>query len=194
MFGAPTLISIVVALAVALALGPLLARMTVYWFTGRGLTHLLIQARAMLLPALCAPLLTQVTNISLTLAIGLSVGISQAITVARWGTRPAGGWDPTLLGSLALGQSGAAWLARHAMARGALVSCLATTVIEVIIVEGLLCAMKIPGVHPHGSLGERLVLGPTSALPFVILAVTFLIFMIELFASLILQRRADKSS
>lgn len=194
MLGIPTLIATTVALAVALTLGPLLARLATHWFTGRGLTHLLIQVRAMLLPALSAPLLTQITNMSLTLSIGVSIGVSQGITVARWGTRPAGGWDPTLLGSLALGQTGASWLARQALARGALVSCLATTVIQVVVVEALLSAIKLPGIIPHGSLGERLVVGSPATLPFVILAITFLIFMTELIASLLLQRRADKNA
>ncbi len=192
MIGLPTLLSTLIALTVAIALGPLLARLSAYFLTGRGLTHLLIEIRGILLPAIAAPLMATSMHVSVTVAVGLAVGISQGVALARWGTRVGSGWNPTLLGNMALGRSAAAWLAQKALKRGAIVATLALTLIEVVMVESLLTIVRLPGLIPHRTVGAHLVLGSTASLPFLAVAMTLAVFAAELSASSILQRKPGK--
>ncbi len=193
MLGLPTFLSSGVAVVVALSLGPLLARAAAYFLTGRGLTHLLIEVRGILIPAIATPLLAKSLNLSVTIAIGIAVGISQGVAIARWGTRMGSDWNPSLLGSMALGRSGATWMAQKALRRGAIVATVAVTLVEVILVEALLTIVKFPGLIPHGGLGAHLILGSAASLPFVILAASLAVFIAELLASALLQRRPSKS-
>lgn len=185
---ASTLLSVALALGVGALLGPLLSRLAVGWFYGRGLTNLLIETRGALLPFLAPPLLIDAAGLPPTLAVGLIVGVAQGITIARWGARRSASWSPLLLGALALGRSGAAVLTSQALSRGAIVASLATTTIQVVLVEAVvfLLALVPPGTQ---TVGARLADGAQLATPFLLLAVVSLTFLVELLASWLLQRR-----
>ena len=189
MLGISTLLSTVVALTVALLLGPLLARLSMYWLSGRSLTHLLIEVRGLLLPAIATPVFAQALHLSVSLSIGLAVGISQGVAIARWGTRLSGDLSPTLLNMLAGGRSKASWLAENAIARGAVISTLAATVVEVVLVEGVMTLAQLPHLIPERSLGAQLVQGSAASVPFIIVAATSAVFLTETLVSLLLQRR-----
>lgn len=193
MLGLSTLLSTAIAATFALLLGALLARLASYWFSGQGVTHLLVQARGLVLPIFGAPLLARGLDIHITVAIGLTVGASQSIMVARWGARPSGGFGSTLLGTTALGRSGAAWLAQKTLSRGAIVACLGATWIEVVSLEAMLTCFKMPGLIPFRSVGAELVLGSAATTPFLIVAGTCAIFLTETSMSALLQRRARRA-
>lgn len=194
MLGLSTLISTLIATALAMALGPLLARMAIYWLSGHGVSNLLVQARGLLLPVFGIPLLARGLHLPVVAAIGVVVGVSQAIAIARWGARPAGGMDPGLLGTLSLGSSGAAWTARKSLARGAIVACLGGTWIEVVGVEALLTCFRVSGLVPLGSVGAELVLGSMITVPFLVLAGTCAIFLTEMLTSFLFQRRPRRAA
>lgn len=189
MLGLSTLFATLIATALAMTLGPVLARMAIYWLSGHGVSNLLVQARGLLLPVFGVPLLARALHLPVVVAIGVVVGISQAIAIARWGARPAGGMDPSLLGALSLGSSGAAWTARKSLARGAIVACLAGTWIEVVGVEALLTCFRFSGLVPHGSVGAELVRGSVLTVPFLVVAGTCAIFLTETLTSYLFQRR-----
>jgi len=194
MLGLSTLLSTLIATGLAMILGPILARMAIYWLSGHGVSNLLVQARGLLLPVFGVPLLARGLNLPVVVAIGAVVGISQAITIARWGARPVAGMDRSLLGTLSLGSSGAAWTARKSLARGAIVACLGTTWIEVVGVEALLTCFRIPGLIPHSSVGAELVRGSVITVPFLVVAGSCAIFLTETLTSYLFQRRPRRTA
>lgn len=185
---ASTLLSVALALAVAAIVGPLLSRWALGWFSGRGLTNLLIETRGALLPFLAPPLLINGSGLSPTLAVGLTVGVAQGVAIARWGARGSTSWSPLLMGALALGRSSAAALTSQALSRGAVVASLATTAIQVVLVEAVVVLLELvpPDIE---TVGGRLLAGAHLATPFLLLAVLSLTFLLELVASWLLQRR-----
>jgi|GEM_PF-1919698 len=189
MSGGETLASIAVALVGAFLLGPLLGRVATQWFAGRALSNLLTEMRGAFLPFLLAPVLLQFTAWPTWLIIGCIVATTQAISVGRWAARRSGEWSPSLIGGIALGRSRSALLSARAMARGAVVGTLATTTIQVILLEAVLAALELDGLDPGASIGASLHRGAGASTLFLVLLGGLLIVGSELLASSVFQRR-----
>jgi hypothetical protein len=133
-----SLASLGVALGVALPLGALLGRAALQWFGGRGLTNVLTEVRAALLPFILVPVLRDRVALPDWLLVGGAVGLAQGLALARWMARSEGEWSPALLGGVALGRSDAAVLAERAASRGVVVATASLTLPQLVTLEGLL--------------------------------------------------------
>jgi hypothetical protein len=146
--GGTTLLALMIALTIAMALGSLLGRISHERVAGRGVSNLLTEGRGAFLPYLIAVPLMETTRWAPWIIIGLVTGFSQAIAVSRWAARREGQWSRTLLGGVALGRSLAALVSARARARGAVIGTLALTLIHVIALEMLLAALQTdPPTH-----------------------------------------------
>lgn len=177
-----TLKALLVAVALSVVLGPLLGRIATQWFAGRGLSNLLTELRAALLPFLIVPLVVQGSELPPWIALGLVVGVSQSIAVSRWIARRSGEWVPALLGGIALGRSGAALLSARAQARGAVIGTLGITVVQLVALEALL-ALLFPTGGLSKSLGGSLVHGVSGSPLFVVLLLGTSISITEAFGN-----------
>ncbi len=188
-----TPLSIALALALGLLIGPLLGRLATQWFSGRGLSNLLIEVRGAFLPFLLAPILAEATHWKSWVVVGIVVGFMQGISIARWIARRTGEWSPSLMAAIALGRSRASILSSRAMARGAVIGTLATTTLQVVLLEAILSALNLPEIVPHGSVGRSLQSGTDSSF-FIVLALGSLaILTTEAVSSFFLQRRVNRS-
>jgi len=183
-----TLASIATATAVAGLFGPLLGRIATQWFSGRGLSNLLIEIRGAFLPFVVSPIVAQLTGWESWLVVGVVVGFMQGISVARWIARRTGEWSPSLIGGIALGRSRAALLSARATARGAVISTLATTTTQVILLEALLRALSLPGLDLEGSVGATLQQGAGFSGLFLVILGTLCVIGTEAMSSWLLQR------
>lgn len=184
-----TLASTLLALFVAVVLGLLLGRAATQWFSGRGLSNLLVEMRGAFLPFLAAPLLSEHTGLSTWVVVGIVVGLMQGVAVARWVARRNDDWAPGLRGEIALGRSRAALASALGTKRGAVTATLATTGPQVILVEYLLSALGMPTLDVSGSLGGALQRGaPFSFLVFLIVGALLLICTEALIAWAFLER------
>lgn len=193
MIALQSLLSIGVALVLALSLGVLFGRLATEWMTGRGLTNLFMEIRGAFLPFLLAPVVAETTGLAAWLVVGLIVGLMQAISVSRWIARRSGEWSPALLGGVALGRSRASLLASRAMARGAVVGTLAVTTVQVILLEAILAALELPQVSSRDSIGGRLYYGAGGEILLVLTVGTGMIVLTEVVAGWLLQRRPRSS-
>ncbi len=183
-----TLKSLLLAVSLAALLGPLLGRLATQWFSGRGLSNLLTELRGALLPFVGVLLLVQETTFPPWVAIGLVVGVSQAIAVGRWMARRSGEWAPALLGGIALGRSYAALLSARAQARGAVVGTLGTTVVHLILLEAILAAL-FPTREFGTSLGASLMLHPDENAVLSLFVCGLCVLLTETVGSFVLQGR-----
>jgi len=184
-----TLLSVATACSVATMVGLLLGRWGFASNPARAIVNLLTEARGALLPFILAPMLLSL-GLAEWCAIGVVAGWTQAVAVARWMLRQNSEWSPSLLGGIALGQSGASLAAESARARGAVTGTLALTVIQVVTLEALL-AWAHDGVHVRDSLGGWIARGGSSSL-FGWLGLTVLLLAVEALASRILQGKSPR--
>lgn len=103
----PLLLSCLLALGLAQILGVTLGLLAIRFRALGHFSNLLTELRGSLgLSALCVVAIGA-DILDPPIAIGMSAGISQAIAIARWMTRPSGSWAPEELGALAIGESSA---------------------------------------------------------------------------------------
>lgn len=189
MTGGSTLLSLTVAFAIALSVGPLLGRLSGERLPGRGFSNLLTEGRGAFLTYFIAPALIEATRLPSWIAIGVVIGITQAISVSRWVARREGQWSRTLLAGIALGRSLATLLSARARARGAVISTLALTLIHVISLEMLLTALDTPGLTRSRMIGTAIVQGSIAdILPVIALGVAC-ILAAEITSSWLFQHR-----
>lgn len=101
------LLSCVIALGLAQVLGLTLGLLAIRIRPLGYLANLLTELRGSLgFSALCIVAIGA-GSVDPTVAIGTAAGISQAIAIARWMTRPSGTWAPEELGAIAMGESSA---------------------------------------------------------------------------------------
>lgn len=153
--------SMALAFAIAGAIGPPLGRIATQWFSGRGLINFLTELRGAFLPFLLVPWLLRATAWPIWICIGIAVGVSQAVAIARWGARRTGQWSPQVIGALALGQSGAAMISARTLGRGAVVATLGALAVQVVLVEFVLSCVSPQLAPAPGAIG-RLVLSSGS--------------------------------
>ncbi len=182
-----TVLSVGTAFSVALVVGLLLGRWGIASNPARAVVNLLTQARGAILPFILAPMLLSLGS-SDWCAIGVAAGWSQAVAVARWMHRQNSEWSPSLLGGIALGQSGASLAAASARARGAVTGTLALTVIQVVTLEALL-AWAHDGAQARDSLGAWIAQGGSNSL-LGWLGLTVLLLAVESLASRLLQGKS----
>lgn len=176
----PFIISSVIALLSAQALGLFLGLLAIriHWFGH--LSNLLTEVRGSLgCTALCLVALAgQVT--SPEIAIGLGAGTSQAIAIARWMTRPGADWAPEELGALAMGESSAHLALVRGYRRGAVRATASLSILHCLILW-ILASEVFPELGP----------GPTAAGPWVLSSVLGALFVgSELLVALLSNRRA----
>lgn len=175
----PLIISSVLALVSAQALGLVfgLIAIRIYWFGH--LSNLLTEVRGSLgCTALCFVALAA-QMVSPELAIGLAAGTSQAIAIARWMTRPGADWAPEELGALAMGQSSAHLALVRGYRRGAVRATASLSILHCLILW-ILAAEVFPNLGP----------GPLAAGPWALSGVLALLFVgNELLVALLSNRR-----
>lgn len=193
MLGLTSLASILVAASIAALLGALLGRLATQWFSGMGFSNRLTEVRGAFLPFILCPLLSETTEFSAWLVIGIVVGFMQAVAVGRWIARRTGEWSPAILGGVALGISRAALISARATARGAVISTLALTAMHVILLEALLAALALPGLNVDGSIGALLLGGGGAETLFPLALGTGAVVATELGSSWLFQRRLGGS-
>ncbi len=188
-----TMSSILVALGIALFIGPLLGRFAAQWLTGQGLTSLLLEIRGAFLPFLLAPLVQHLFSLSPWAVVGVVVGLNQAISVARWITKRSGELSSAMLGQVALGRSNAALLSSTSAGRGAVVGTLAVTAVQVILLEALLTGLALPQLDLSRSVGGLLFQGAGASTLLLLVLGGGGIFVSEIAISWLLQRRGAPS-
>ncbi len=175
----PFVISAVIALVSAQALGLFfgLLAIRIYWFGH--LSNLLTEVRGSLgCTALCLVALAGQV-MSPEVAIGLAAGTSQAIAVARWMTRPGADWAPEELGALAMGQSSAHLALVRGYRRGAVRATASLSILHCLTLW-ILASEVFP------DLGQ----GPLAAGPWVFSGVLAVLFVgSELLVALVSNRR-----
>lgn len=188
-----TLASILFATLLALALGPLLGRVAAQWFTGRGLANLMTETRGALLPFLLAPLISETLGWSSWAVVGLVIGLNQTISVARWITKNPGEWSSSMVGAMALGRSRAALVSANSTARGAVVATIATTSVQVLLLEAVLAGLNYPGLSLTSTIGGHLQQGLGASLLLLVLVGGAGVYLTEALSSWLLQRRTSTS-
>lgn len=190
---AASLASILFAVALSLVLGPLLGRVATQWFTGRGLANLMTETRGALLPFLLAPLVTESLPWPSWAVVGLVIGLNQTISVARWITKNTGEWSSSMLGAMALGRSRAALVSANSTARGAVIGTIATTGVQVLLLEALLAGLNYPGLGLSTTIGGQLQQGSGASLLLLLVLGGAGVYLTEMLASWLLQRRTAPS-
>lgn len=174
-----SLASTFLALLLAVTLGPLLGRAATQWFSGRGLSNLLVEMRGAFLPFVVAPLLSEHTGLRAWSVVGIVVGLMQGIAVARWVARRGDDWAPGLRGEVALGRSRAALASARGTKRGAVIATLACTGPQIVLVEYLISALQMSTLDVSGSLGGALQQGAPLSIPFFIFLGSLLLILGE---------------
>jgi hypothetical protein len=126
----------------AVLVGWALGRLARSYLTSMGLLARLTEARGAVPLIVLAPIVTRSLGVAGWLSVGLVVGLYQGVAVARWiGSR--GGWVPSIVGGLALGQSRVALAARRAAVRGAVWVTIAQTALLVVTLEAVLALFEL---------------------------------------------------
>lgn len=131
------LLSVLLGVPMAWLLGSLLGRIGVSFGWGIGLVRLLTVLRVVPLLSLAVPLLEVRFGLPTWLTLGLVVGVSRAVAVARWICCPEGDWAPPLAYGLLRGRSSAAVTVESARSRGAVTAAVAGFLPEALLLDFL---------------------------------------------------------
>lgn len=181
-----TVASVVVAVACAVIGGWALGRLASGSLASRSLLSRLTDARGAVPLLVLAPLLARGLGLRPLLVVGLSVGLYQAIAVARLIQRRSGTLTLSLRGGIALGQSRVALAARRAAVSGAVWITVAQSTLHVVTLEAVLALFSLG--PPGQSLGSAFAPSGPTALRAVAIVATILLLLVLDFGSARLLR------
>jgi hypothetical protein len=177
-----------VAIAVVCAVigGWALGRLATGSLASLSLLSRLTDARGAVPLLVLAPLLATGLGLRPMLIVGLSVGLYQAIAVARLIQRRSGTLSLSLLGGIALGHSRVALAARRAAVSGAVWITVAQSALHVVTLQAVLALFALAPQGP--SLGAAFAPGGPPALRMVAIVTTIFLLLVVDFGSARLLR------
>ncbi len=178
-----------IAFLTALVLGLFLGKASSHSPAMAGLGNYLTEARVALLPIFLAAVVIGLVAWPQYIVIGLVTGLFQALAMNRWIIKRAEDWNPALLSSITLGSSATTLFGQRARSRGAVVATMATTVLQVVLLEALLEAL---GLSTSENLGQTIVRGTLWQATLGLCLVAFSLLTLEFISSLLLQRRKPR--